>query len=277
VKADLHVHSTASDGSLSPVDLVSLALGRGVDVLAIADHDSVEGISSALEAAAGTPLVVVPAVELSAVYGDRDIHLLAYFVDHTSPGLLAHLEDLRESRMRRAESMVAALNQAGYAVGLDDVLALSNGGAVGRSHVARALVDAGHADTIADAFSSLIGRGRPFYMRKDARSPVDVLRTILESRAIPVLAHPGVSHAADLVPGLVAAGLRGLEAYHADHTHDQRDRLVALAHRFGLLVTGGTDYHGPGAPNPDLGTTDVPESAVRALLEAGGTAWAARL
>lgn len=277
MKADLHVHSCASDGSLAAAELVSLALERGLDVLAIADHDSVEGIASALDAAEGTGLVLVPAVELSAVDGGRDIHVLAYFVDHTSPSLLAYLEDLREARLHRAETMVAALNEAGLPIDLDGVLALSNGGAVGRSHVARALVEAGHADTVGDAFSRLIGRGRPFYVRKDSRSPKDVLAAVLDSGAVPVLAHPGVSGATDLVPQLVAAGLRGVEAYHADHTPGQRDSLLALARRFGLLVTGGTDYHGPGAPNPDLGTAYVPESAVRALLEAGGPAWASRV
>jgi predicted metal-dependent phosphoesterase TrpH len=277
MKADLHVHSTASDGSLSPAELVSLAMDRGLDVMAIADHDSVGGITPALDAARDTDLVLVPAVELSAVHGGRDIHRLAYFVDHTSPELLAHLSDLREARLRRAEAMVVALNSAGYPVALDDVLAMSGGGAVGRSHVARALVDAGHAETVSDAFSRLIGRGRPFYVRKDARSPKDVLATIVASGAVPVLAHPGVSGATDLVGQLVAMGLRGLEAYHADHTPAQRDSLLALASRFDLLVTGGTDYHGPGAPNPDLGSTEVPDACVRALLEAGGPSWAARI
>jgi predicted metal-dependent phosphoesterase TrpH len=276
MRADLHVHSTASDGSLTPAELVRLALARGLDVLAISDHDSVEGIASALEAAAGTGLVLIPAVELSAVHGGRDIHLLAYFVDHTSEKLLAHLSDLRQARLHRAETMVAALNAAGLAVDIDQVLALSGGGAVGRSHIARALVDAGHAETVSDAFTRLIGRGKPYYVAKDARSPREVLATVVASGAVPVLAHPGVSGATDLVPQLVAVGLRGLEAYHADHTPAQRDSLLALAARFGLLVTGGTDFHGPGTPNPDLGAADVPEACVRALLAAGGPAWAAR-
>jgi len=154
---------------------------------------------------------------------------------------------------------------------------MSGGGAVGRSHVAKALVDAGHAETVSDAFSRLIGRGKPFHVRKDSRAPKEVLATVLEAGALPVLAHPGVSDANDLVPGLAAAGLRGVEAYHADHTQGQRDSLLALARRFDLLVTGGTDYHGPGAPNPGLGTATVPEADVRALLAAGGPDWASRV
>jgi predicted metal-dependent phosphoesterase TrpH len=275
--ADLHVHSTASDGSVTPAGLVALALDRGVDVLALADHDSVEGIGEALEAAEGTDLVVVPAVELSAVRGDRDVHILAYFVDHTSPELLAHLAELRESRLRRAATMVKLLSEAGYDIDLESVLAFSDGGAVGRSHVARALVSGGHADTVADAFARLIGRGKPFHVLKDSHPPAQVLRRVVDAGAVSVLAHPAVSNAADLVPGLARLGLRGVEAYHSDHTPGQRDSLAALAKRLGLLVTGGSDYHGPGAPTPDLGQVRIPEAAVRALLAAGGSAWAARL
>jgi predicted metal-dependent phosphoesterase TrpH len=143
MKADLHVHSTASDGLLAPAGLVALALERAIDVLAITDHDSVDGVAAALAAAAGSPLTVVPAVELSATRDGRDVHVLAYFVDHTNPNLLSRLSDLREARLRRAERMVDALREAGYDLALDEVLALSAGGAVGRSHVAQALVHAG--------------------------------------------------------------------------------------------------------------------------------------
>lgn len=274
MKADLHVHSTASDGSLRPSALVAAALEARLDILALTDHDSVEGVSEALDAAAGTGLTVIPAVELSSVRDGRDIHILAYFVDHTSSDLLAHLADLRVARLRRAASMVDALASAGFDVELDDVLAHARGGAVGRSHVARALVRAGHADTVADAFARFIGRGRPYYVAKDARTPDEVLATILDHGAVPVLAHPGVSAAEDLVHLLVARGLRGVEAYHADHTPAQRDRALALAARHGLLVTGGTDYHGPDAPNPPLGSALVPEDALRGLVRAGGEPWA---
>jgi predicted metal-dependent phosphoesterase TrpH len=269
MKADLHVHSTASDGTLSPVELVALALQRGLDVLAITDHDSVAGVDSALAAASGTSLTVVPAVELSATRDGRDVHVLAYFVDHTDARLLARLSDLREARLRRAELMVDTLREAGYLLTLDEVLALSAGGAVGRSHVAQALVRAGHASSIQDAFQRYIGRGRPFYVAKDTRPASEIVGALAARGALPVLAHPGVSDCIDLVEPLLAHGLRGVEAYHADHTHAQRDECVATAARLGLLVTGGTDYHGPGAPNPELGSVEVPSEAVAALLDAG--------
>lgn len=269
MRADLHVHTTASDGTLTPTQVVELAQERHVDVLAVADHDSVEGLGQAAQAARAAGITLVPAVELSAVADGIDVHVLAYFVDPGDPLLLDRLSELRASRGRRAEAMVAALADAGYPVTIQDVLALSDGGAVGRSHVARALVASGAAQSISDAFRRLIGRGRPYYVAKDSRSPREVVGIVRDLRAIPVLAHPGVTHADPLIDELVAAGILGIEAYHADHSPADRERYAALAARLGLLVTGGTDYHGPDAPNPELGSVDVPEQAVLALLAAG--------
>ncbi len=269
MRADLHVHSTASDGTATPSQLVSLALRNQLDVLAIADHDSVSGLSQAQAAAERTPLTLIPAVELSAVSDGVDIHILAYFIDPTDPRLLAELEDLRAARFRRAEAMVGALTDAGYAVSLEDVLALSDGGSVGRSHVARALVGSGAAESVSDAFKRLIGRGMPFYVPKDSKSPEAVISAMRDLGGIPVLAHPGVTRADHLIPELIGAGLLGIEAYHADHTVVQRDAYAQLAAESGLLVTGGTDFHGPHAPNPALGSVDVPDEAILALLAAG--------
>lgn len=269
MRADLHAHTTASDGTCTPIEIVRRALDLGLDVLAITDHDSVAGLAPAMDAAAGTHLRVIPGVELSAVDRDRDVHVLGYFVDPTDAVLLSHLADLREARMRRAASIVEALGRSGYDVTLDDVLALSDGGAVGRSHVARALVDRGHATSIADAFRRLLGREAPFYVPKDVRRPTDVLRVIREAGGIPVLAHPAVSRIEDLIRPLASAGLAGIEAYHADHAPWQRAELARLGRRLGLLVTGGTDYHGVHAPNPELGTVPIPDADVEALLVAG--------
>lgn len=273
MRFDLHVHTTASDGTLTPSALVRRAAERGLAAVAITDHDSVEGIPEALRAVASLtehPIAVIPGVELSAVHRSRDIHLLGYFVHHTDPSLSAHLEDLRSARRHRAETIVAALTAAGYAITLDEVLELSAGGAVGRSHVARALVDRGHAEDVTDAFSRLLGRGKPFYVAKDVRTPLEVLRIVREAGGVPVLAHPGITRADDLIPELIDAGLAGIEAFHAEHTPEQRERYQALARRHGLIATGGTDYHGPLAPNPPLGSTDVPVEALTSLFEAAG-------
>jgi len=272
MRADLHVHSTASDGTSAPRELVESALAVGLDVLAIADHDSVEGLPEALAASRDTSLRLIPAVELSAVADGVDVHILAYFVDSSDARLLTELADLRAARLRRAEAMVAALSSAGYSVTLDDVLALSEGGAVGRSHVARALVGSGAAESVSDAFKRLIGRGRPFYVPKDSKSPETVVSAMRELGALPVIAHPGVTRCDDLIPGLVAAGLQGIEAYHADHTPQQQADYAALAENLGLLVTGGSDFHGAAAPNPALGSVDIPARYVKSLLAKGSFA-----
>lgn len=263
---DLHVHSTASDGTLSPTDLVALALERGLRVLAITDHDSVDGVNEALAAAKGTPLTVIPALELSATEGGHDVHVLGYFVRHEDQLLLTRLAELRAARLVRARAMVEQLSEAGYTVTIAEVLALAEGGAVGRSHVARALVDAGHAEDIRDAFVRLIGRGRPFYVGKEARSAVEAIGIIHEAGGLAVIAHPGVSHDEEIVEELVAAGLDGIEAYHADHTPEQRRYFAEVAERHGLLVTGGTDFHGVDAPNPRLGDSTLPAEALEAFL-----------
>lgn len=266
MKADLHVHSTASDGTLHPAELVDRALQRGIDVLAIADHDSVSGLAEAAFAASGTPLILVPACELSASLGTYDVHVLAYFVDPDSQELLDELRTLRDDRLQRATDMVEALNLDGIPITMDQVLEFSAGGAVGRSHIARALVDAGHADTVTAAFQRYIGRDRKYYHAKRSRSPVEVVAAIRGFGAVPVLAHPGVTGADELIPDMVDGGLLGIEAYHADHSAQQRDRYARMAQDLGLIATGGTDYHGPHSHNPELGSIDVPETSVRALL-----------
>lgn len=277
MRADLHVHSIASDGTLTPEALVRRAIEAGLDVLALADHDSVEGVGEALRAAEGTDLTVVPAVELSAASGDgRDIHVLGYFIDIADPSLTGHLDALREKRRTRAEAMVASLDEAGYRIGLDAVLRLAGGGAVGRSHVARALVEAGYAGSVGEAFDTFIGRGRPFYRAKTVDGLAGVIARVHDAGGLAVLAHPGSTRVDDLLPAAIAQGLDGIEAYHSDHSETQRLRYARFAAEHGLLVTGGSDFHGPGGPNPGPGSVPVPAEAVSAFIEAGRRAVAAR-
>lgn len=278
MRFDLHVHTTASDGTLTPAEVVRLASENRLTAIAITDHDSVEGVSEALESAEALSgaVTVIPGVELSAVHDGRDVHILGYFVDHDDRALQDHLSDLRAARLNRAEAIVHALAAAGYEVLLDEVMDLSDGGAVGRSHVARALVHRGHAADVSDAFRRLLGRGRPFYVPKDVRTPSEVLRVIVDAGGVPVLAHPGVTDVDDLIPTLVSEGLRGIEAYHSEHGPEETERYARLAAAHGVLVTGGTDFHGPSAPNPPLGSLEMPPSVLRELLAAGHTGSAAR-
>ncbi len=269
MRADLHVHSTASDGTLSPREVVELAAHNGVSVLALADHDSVSGVQEATVVARPLGITVIPAVELSASVTERSVHILGYFIDTTNPVLLATLTRLRAARVERARGIVLALQSAGYEVSLDEVMALSGGGAVGRTHIARTLVTLAYAESVSDAFERLVGRGRPFYRPKAHLSHVEAIRLIVGAGGIAVIAHPGVSGTEDLVSDLVPLGLRGVEAHHVDHSAEQRSQLVILAQRLGLLMTGGTDYHSPQAPHPDLGEVSIPQAHLRAFLDAG--------
>ncbi len=270
MRLDLHVHSTASDGVLTASQLVTLAIERNLVALSITDHDSVDAIPEALAVARGAELLIVPGVELSTLHKGRDVHILGYFVDPNDVVLREALAELREARRDRARTIVDGLRQAGYEVSLDEVLLLAEGGSVGRSHVARALVDRGHVLDIGDAFERLIGRGAPFYVAKPVADPTQVVQMIVGSGGVPVLAHPGITDIDDAIPDLVKAGLQGLEAYHAEHTPEMRQRYAALASELDLIVTGGSDFHGAHAPGAELGSVNVPEHVLPALLERAG-------
>ena len=273
MRFDLHVHTTASDGTLTATQLVDRACTLGLAALSITDHDSVDSVDAACNAAADTPLRLIPGVELSTVYDGHDVHILGYFIDPEHQGFRTQLLQLRSARLARAEAMVRALVEAGFEVTLDEVLRLTDGGSVGRSHVARVLVERGHAADISDAFHRFVGRDRPFYVPQPVAGPLEVIRSILDAGGVPVLAHPGVTSVDAAIPELVDAGLQGLEAYHAEHTPGMRDRYRALAERMGLIVTGGSDFHGLASPGATLGSVDMPDSVLFHLYERAGREW----
>jgi len=264
---DLHVHTTASDGVCTPSEVVAESLALGLSAIAITDHDSVAGVAEALEAARGTVLTVIPGVELSVLGPDgSDAHLLGYLIDHTSDELVQILDTLRDERQARAMLMIAKLREAGHPVEFAHVERHSGNGAVGRVHVARALVDSGSVDSIEQAFAELIGRDGPFYVRKSTLDPAEALAVIHRAGGVAVLAHPGVSGEGALA-SLIEAGLDGIEAFHAEHSEVQQRHFAGIARREGLLVTGGSDFHGPGMRSALLGAGNCPPDAVEALRE----------
>jgi 3',5'-nucleoside bisphosphate phosphatase len=265
---DLHTHSTASDGMLAPARLVALAVERGLRVLALTDHDTVAGVPEASTAAAAAAnLRFIPGVELSTYVEAGEVHMLGYFIDPANPTLIDALARFREAREGRAEGMVERLSAAGAPIRLERVLELAAGGSIGRPHVARALVEAGHALSIGDAFDRWLVRGRPGYVERFKLTPADAVRLIREVGGVPVLAHP---HSADdlsgLLPDLLDAGLVGLECYYGDYDDYRRAEYLKLARRHNLVPTGGTDFHGTGvAHRRPLGGTYVPPECVEAL------------
>lgn len=264
---DLHAHSTASDGLLPPAQLVALAGERGLRVLALTDHDTIAGLAAATSAAADVGLRLIPGVELSTHVEAGEVHILGYFIDPADPALSQALARFRAARAGRAETIVARLAAAGVPIAYARVLELAGGGAIGRPHVARALVEAGHAASINDAFERYLVRGRPGYVERYRLTPPDAARLIRAAGGVPVLAHPhSVADLDATLPALLAAGLGGLECYYGDYDEPRKRDLLALAARHGLVPTGGTDFHGPGLAHQRLlGDTLVPPECVAEL------------
>lgn len=276
-RIDLHAHTTASDGSAAPAELVQLALEGGLDVLAVTDHDTVAGIAPAREAARGTPLRVLPGIEVSALYGGHSIHLLGYGVDDASPALTTRLRALSLGREERARAIVDALAAADTPIPWARVTALGQG-SVGRPHIARVLVEEGHARDVSDAFKRFIGEGCPAYL-PSARMGVDeAIGLVRDAGGQVALAHAGLLNPTvdldALLDALCAAGLTGLEVYHSRHDAATTARLRRVAGERGLWWSGGSDFHGPTKPDAILGGVALPPDVLAqgpfpALLSSG--------
>ena len=273
-RLDLHVHTTASDGTLSPSAAVRSAQANGVAILGIADHDTTEGLREAQEAANGTGLVLVPGVELSVGQGARETHVLGYFVDPDEPELQVVLETLRGARDGRNEGIVQRLKELGAPISLDRVKQISGGGSVGRPHIAKALVEAGHVSSEGEAFGRYLARGKPGYVGRERLSPAEAAVAIRKSGGIPVLAHPAKLGARRVIEGILDQGMGGIEVYHSDHTDADAEMLLALARERDLVVTGGSDSHGPHSDRPiEIGSLDIPEWVGEELLTHAPKTW----
>ena len=265
MRIDLHTHTTASDGLLNPEALVQLARDAGVTVLAVADHDTTAGVDAAVAAGKRLEVEVIPAVEINTDVGEAEVHVLGYYIDHAQGWFQEFLAELRDGREHRAAKMVGKLNALGIPIAYARVRAMAEG-AVGRPHVARALIELGAVRNTEEAFQKYIGRGGPAYVERMKVTPEDAVRVILRAGGVAVLAHPGWGVRDDLLPPLVEAGLEGLEAYYPDHTPAMTAHFLALAKRYDLLVTGGTDFHGGDlATRVVIGSQYVPPEVVEGL------------
>jgi predicted metal-dependent phosphoesterase TrpH len=268
---DLHTHSTFSDGTLVPERVVELATTRGLTGIALTDHDNTGGVERARAAARGTGLTVLLGCELSAEQDENPVHVLAYGFDPGEPAFAAKRAWIASGRVGRARRMVERLQELGAPVELDRVLELAGAGAVGRPHLARAMVEAGVVETVADAFTQdWIGTGGRAYMAKDAVTPVEAVELIGGAGGVAVLAHPSVHAGAAPVPepvirAMAAAGLDGLEVDHPDQPPADRARWRALAAELGLEPTGASDCHGA-LYGYRLGSERTPDATVERLL-----------
>lgn len=280
MRIDLHTHSSVSDGTDTPAELVAAAAAAGLDVVALTDHDTTDGWAAA-RAASPPGLVVVPGMELSCRWfpaGDRPIsvHLLAYLFDPDAPELAAERARLRAERLTRGERMVTALAADGFPVSWEQVVARSAGGVVGRPHVARALVEAGVVGSVDEAFAGPLHHTSPYYVAKADTDVLDGIALVRAAGGVPVFAH-GLARSRGRVVGddamaaMAGAGLLGLEVDHPDHADADRDHLRALAADLGLLTTGSSDYHGTNKRTPIAACTTAPEQYERLLAAGSGS------
>jgi len=270
VNIDLHIHTTASDGTLTPAQVVREAARAGLSVIAIADHDTTDGVPEALEAGRDAGIVVIPAVEVSTTAPEGDAHILGYWMEFEDPRFQSFLRRPREERPQRIAAMCAKLNALGVSVDPADVYREAGGReTVGRPHLARVLLERGYVASMDDAFRLYLGRGKPGYAERFKNSARDAIRTIQACGGIPVLAHPGLDERPGLVDSLIREGILGLEVYCPDHGPEDTERFRALAERHGLFATGGSDYHGEMLEKSfRLGDLRVPYSCYERLKEA---------
>lgn len=261
---DLHVHTSASDGQYSPAEVVHRARELGLSTIAITDHDTTDAIEEALAAASAVGVRVIPGVEISTDIPHSEVHILGYYVAYRAPSFQAKLALFRDSRLNRAQRILAKLARMGLVLDWSRVRQIADGASVGRPHIARAMLEKGYVGSIDEAFDRYINRNGPAYAERMKVSPSEAVQLILDADGIPVLAHP--LYGTQLVPELAQHGLVGLEAYYTGYTPDETDFLVNLATKHGLLVTGGTDFHGEDVlPEHPLGGVVVPQAVVSRL------------
>ena len=269
MKADLHLHTTASDGRLEPNEIVGLAAKAGLEVIAITDHDTVDGVAPALAAAqALPPLTVIPGVEINTDVPRGEVHVLGYFIDFTDRKLADNLLRLRDARQGRAQKMITKLSSLGVDIEWRRVEELAQGGSVCRPHVALALLEKGYVGSEKEAFDRYIGHDGPAYVDRMKLLPVEAVKLIIDAQGLPVLAHPAdIDGLDELVPKLKAAGLVGIEVYYRDYGSDVIGRLLRIAEQYELVTTGGTDYHAFGdASEVMIGEALAPPQSVERLF-----------
>jgi len=268
---DLHTHSTASDGIYSPAELLHRAKAIGLRVLALTDHDNTGGLAEAAQVAGTLDIDFIPGIEINTDVSGGEVHVLGYYLEYERPAFQSVLKVLRDARERRGQRMVELLNEHGINVSWDRVREIAQG-AVGRPHVAQALLEAGYVQTIGEAFDKYIGKGRFAYVPRYKLTPVDAVRLIISANGLPVIAHPlelpGLEELRSWLPELCAAGMVGLETYYGPYSRQDEQALRALADQYGLIPTGGSDFHGPGIHPTPLGGRPVPYEAVERLKAA---------
>ncbi|HOS69822.1 MAG TPA: PHP domain-containing protein [Sedimentibacter sp.] len=269
LKADLHIHTTASDGLLSPEKVVRWASAKRLTAIGITDHDTVKGISPAMKASSKYGVEIVPGIELSTIFEEEEIHVLGYFIDYNSQWLADTLKKIQNSRYERAGKIVGKLNDLGIDITLEQVKGIADDAAMGRPHIARAMIDKGYISNIREAFNEYIGKDRPAYVERYKLTCKEAIDMIKNLGGISVLAHPGLINNKDNIGKIIDLGIDGIEVYHSKHDDETVRNILAVAHSRNLLITGGSDCHGMKLNNePILGNYSIDYKYVQMLKEA---------
>lgn len=263
--ADLHIHTVYSDGTFEPEEAVQSAYEAGLSCIAICDHDVVEGVPLALAEAEKCGIEVIPGVELSSDIENGELHMLGYFVDYEDKNFIRQLDDLKSARVERVRAMCQRLKEIGINIEAEEVFELSGPGTVGRLHIARVMVAKGYVPAIPDAFRKYIGDNGPAYINRFRLFPEDAVRLITGAKGVPVIAHPYSLSDESLIGNMVSAGVKGIEVFYPEHNSSLSQHYIAIAEKFNLVMTGGSDFHGLVKPAVKLGQVKLPYEFVEKL------------
>jgi 3',5'-nucleoside bisphosphate phosphatase len=264
---DLHIHTTFSDGSSSVKEVMEIAASRGLKAVSITDHDCVDAYPLASQIGAELGIEVIPGVELSSEKSGTDIHILGYYIDIENTSFNAKLQEMKDARYVRAEKIVANLNKQGIDLRFETVLSIAGPGAIGRPHIAAAMLKEELVYSFREAFEKFNGYGMPAYVEKLKMHPKEVFDLIKNAGGIPVLAHPGVTKVDERIPEFVQDGLLGIEAYHTEHPGASERHYLRIAKKHKLAFTGGSDFHNSNHNKSEIGIPHVPYLAVKSLME----------
>jgi len=267
MRIDLHTHSTYSDGTLEPEDLILCASKLGITHLALSDHDSTGGLEAARLKAKEFDMTVISAIEINTIETNSSVHILGYFIDENNQDLQNKLNHHRQIRETRAQMIIDKLRRMGIKIALSDFNGRKEKAAIGRPHIADKLKEKGIVFSRQEAFDKYLSKGRPAYIIYEGPSPQDAIDTILACKGIPVLAHPGYFVPTDAIVALAKMGLQGIETYYPSHKPDQIRNFIEIAKQNDLVVTGGSDYHGPGSGHEAIGEFTAPEDSIEKLLQ----------
>lgn len=267
---DLHVHTSASDGALSPPAVINLAMASGIQGIAITDHDTVDGLEPAIlyKNEQTLNIDVWPGIEMNTEAGEHEVHILGYFIDYHNSRLISRLKEIKKARYERAEKMIYKINKLGMPISFEEVRDLAQGDLIGRPHIARAMIKNNYVASMTEAFNKYIGKGKSAYVNRYKFLPQEAIELIKTAGGIPVLAHPGLISDRNLIFDIIRMGIEGIEVYYPQHDENQIVKFLELSAEYQLLVTGGSDFHGNSNDNlrNSLGCSFITEDLTAKIL-----------